>query len=208
MSDERQTARPFHVAEQGLQSAEYHVCVLLVGEQASVAGEISRFLSNESHLEFHHCANPIIAIELAAQLHPTVILHDLVKTDAQVFTAIDQLRSSPATNDIPIIILSPTENASVRSRAFALGANDFLVKLPDKTELVARLRYHSKAYSNQLQRDAAYRALRESQRQWVESNAALVALNQKLEEATLAKSEFLTNMSHEKIRRASCRERV
>jgi CheY-like chemotaxis protein len=31
----------------------------------------------------------------------------------------------------------------------------------------------------------------------VENNAALVALNQKLEEATLAKSEFLANMSHE-----------
>ena len=50
---------------------------------------------------------------------------------------------------------------------------------------------------NLLQRDAAYRALRESQQQLIESNAALISLNQKLEEATLAKSEFLANMSHE-----------
>jgi CheY-like chemotaxis protein len=48
-----------------------------------------------------------------------------------------------------------------------------------------------------LQRDAAYRALRESQQQLIESNAALISLNQKLEEATLAKSQFLANMSHE-----------
>jgi len=62
---------------------------------------------------------------------------------------------------------------------------------------VARIRYHSKAYLNLSQRDAAYRALRESQQQLVESNAALISLNQKLEEATLAKSQFLANMSHE-----------
>src|SRR6185503_15439904 len=57
--------------------------------------------------------------------------------------------------------------------------------------------YHSRALINQLQRDAAYRALRESQQQLIDNNAQLLALNQKLEEATLAKSEFLANMSHE-----------
>jgi len=72
-----------------------------------------------------------------------------------------------------------------------------LVKLPDRIELIARIRYHSKAFMNLVQRDAAYRALRESQQQLIESNAALISLNQKLEEATLAKSEFLANMSHE-----------
>src|SRR5204862_3419473 len=70
-------------------------------------------------------------------------------------------------------------------------------KLPDKVELIARIRYHSKAVMNLLQRDAAYRALHESQQQLIESNATLISLNQKLEEATLAKSEFLANMSHE-----------
>src|SRR6266404_3438891 len=71
------------------------------------------------------------------------------------------------------------------------------VNLPDKIELIARIRYHSKALMIMLQPDAAYHALRESQQQLIESNAALISLNQKLEEATLAKSEFLANMSHE-----------
>jgi two-component system, sensor histidine kinase len=77
------------------------------------------------------------------------------------------------------------------------GANDYLVKLPDKIELIARIRYHSKAYLNQIQRDEAFRALRESQQQLSESNTALISLNQQLEEATRAKAEFLANMSHE-----------
>ena len=112
-------------------------------------------------------------------------------------TLVSQYRSNPSTRETPIIVLSTNENPQVKGQAFALGANDYLVKLPDKIELIARIRYHSKAFMNLLQRDAAYHALRESQQQLIESNAALISLNQKLEEATLAKSEFLANMSHE-----------
>jgi signal transduction histidine kinase len=110
---------------------------------------------------------------------------------------VQQYRSLPETRDIPIIVLSTKEEPVTKRDAFAHGANDYLVKLPDKLELVARIRYHSKACLAQMQRDAAFRALRESQQQLVDSNTALISLNQKLEEATRAKSEFLANMSHE-----------
>ena len=94
-------------------------------------------------------------------------------------------------------MLSSEDDSRVKSQAFAVGANDYLVKLPDKIELIARIRYHSKAYINQLQRDDAFRALRESQQQLLASNTALISLNQSLEEATRAKAEFVANMSHE-----------
>ena len=80
-------------------------------------------------------------------------------------TLVRQYRADPATRDIPIIVLSTKEEPTVKTEAFAAGANDYLVKLPDRIELIARIRYHSKAYLNQLQRDEAYRALRESQQQ-------------------------------------------
>ena len=112
-------------------------------------------------------------------------------------TLVRQFRQNPATKDIPIIVLSTKEDPAIKGEAFTAGANDYLVKLPDKLELIARIRYHSRAYLNQIQRDEAYRALRQSQRSLEESNTALISLNQKLEEATLAKSEFLANMSHE-----------
>jgi two-component system chemotaxis family response regulator WspR len=49
--------------------------------------------------------------------------------------------------------------------------------LPDKVELLARIRYHSKAYWNQLQRDEAFRALRDSQQRLIEANIELQRLN-------------------------------
>jgi signal transduction histidine kinase/HPt (histidine-containing phosphotransfer) domain-containing protein len=176
---------------------EYHVMVLLVDDQAMVCEAIRRALSSEADIDFHYCADAREAVSSATQIKPTVILQDLVMPGIDGLTLVGEYRANPATKDIPIIVLSTNENPQVKGQAFAIGANDYLVKLPDKIELIARIRYHSRAFLNQLQRDAAYRALRESQQQLIDSNSQLLALNQKLEEATLAKSEFLANMSHE-----------
>ena len=177
--------------------SDYHVMVLLVDDQAMVCEAVRRALANQADIDFHYCADASEALAIANQIKPTVILQDLVMPGVDGLTLVNQFRTNPATRDTPIIVLSTNENPQVKGQAFALGANDYLVKLPDKVELVARIRYHSKAYLNLLQRDAAYRALRESQQQLVESNAALISLNHKLEEATVAKSQFLANMSHE-----------
>ena len=171
--------------------------VLLVDDQAMVGEAIRRALANQPNIDFHYCANPAEALKVATQIKPTVILQDLVMPGVDGLTLVRQYRAHPPTQDVPIIVLSTKDEPAVKSEAFAAGANDYLVKLPDKIELIARIRHHSKAYLNQVQRDAAYRALRESQQQLVDSNTALISLNQKLEEATRAKSEFLANMSHE-----------
>src|SRR5215510_3273743 len=176
---------------------EYHVMVLLVDDQAMVCEAIRRALATESDIDFHYCADAREAMTVAAQIKPTVILQDLVMPGIDGLTLVSQFRADTVTKDIPIIVLSTNENPQVKGQAFAIGANDYLVKLPDRIELIARIRYHSKALMNLLQRDAAYRALRESQQQLIESNAALISLNQRLEEATMAESEFLANMSHE-----------
>ncbi len=177
--------------------ADERIRVLLVDDQAMVAEAVRLALAHQADLDFHYCANPRKAVAIASEIRPTVILQDLVMPELDGLTLVSQFRAHTATREIPIIVLSTNEDPQVKGHAFAIGANDYLVKLPDKIELVARVRYHSKAYLNLLQRDAAYRALRQSQEQLINTNSDLLTLNQKLEEATLAKSEFLANMSHE-----------
>jgi two-component system, sensor histidine kinase len=178
-------------------AAEYHCMVLLVDDQAMVSEAVRRALESETDIDFHYVATAREVIPTAIQIRPTVILQDLIMPGSDGLTIVRELRANPATKDIPIIVLSTNENPQTKAQAFALGANDYIVKLPDKVELVARIRYHSRAFLNLGQRDAAYHALRESQQQLIDSNNQLRALNQRLEEATLAKSEFLANMSHE-----------
>ena len=171
--------------------------VLLVDDQPMVGEAVRRALANEAEVSFHFCAAAREAVAVAARVQPTVILQDLVLPDLDGLSLVRAFRAHPVTQQTPIIVLSTNENPQIKGQAFALGANDFLVKMPDRIELVARVRYHSRAFLNQVQRDAAHRALAESQQRLLEKNAELVALNQKLAEATVAKSEFLANMSHE-----------
>ncbi len=190
-------SRPAAPAGNHAAATDYSVMVLLVDDQVMVAEAIRRCLANQPNIDFHYCIDPTEAVRLANQIKPTVILQDLVMPGIDGLTLVRQFRANPSTQETPIIVLSTKEEPTIKAQAFAAGANDYLVKLPDKVELIARIRYHSKAYQSALQRDEAYRALRESQQQLVDSNTALIALNQKLEEATRAKSEFLANTSHE-----------
>ncbi len=176
---------------------EYSTMVLLVDDQAFVAQAVMHLLDGFTDIDLHYCPDAREAVKVAIQMKPTVILQDLVMPGVDGLELVRLFRANPSTAEIPIIVLSSKEDPRIKSQAFEAGAHDYLVKLPDKIELVARIRYHSKSYLNQIQRDEAFRALRESQQQLLTANTSLLALNQKLEQATRAKGEFLANMSHE-----------
>ncbi|MGQ7817590.1 diguanylate cyclase domain-containing protein [Metapseudomonas furukawaii] len=150
--------------------------VLLVDDQAMIGETVRRSLSAEPGIDFHFCSDPLQAVAVALQIRPTVILLDLVMPGVDGLSLLAECRALPALRDVPIIVLSTKEEPSVKSAAFATGANDYLVKLPDAIELVARIRYHSRSYTALLQRDEAYRALRESQQQLLETNLVLQRL--------------------------------
>ena len=78
------------------------------------------------------------------------------------FDLLKGLRKHPITKDIPILMLSVDFCAETKVEAFHLGANDYLIKTPEKTQLVARLRYHTRAYIDHLEHQAAVIALEES----------------------------------------------
>jgi sigma-B regulation protein RsbU (phosphoserine phosphatase) len=120
-------------------------------------------LLNESDIEYRFCGDPSKAMAVAEEFKPTVILQDLVMPDIDGLTMLRYYRANPATRSIPAIVLSTKEEPKVKAEAFQLGASDYLVKLPDPVELVARIRLHSRGYVAQLQRDAAYAALQLSE---------------------------------------------
>jgi sigma-B regulation protein RsbU (phosphoserine phosphatase) len=136
--------------------------VLLVDDQPIIGEAVRRMLVGEEGIAFHFCRDATAALEVAAEVEPTVILQDLVMPAIDGLELVRQFRAAERFREVPIIVLSSKEEAMVKAEAFALGANDYLVKLPDRLELVARIRYHSRGYIALLERNEAFVALQAS----------------------------------------------
>ena len=132
------------------------ITVLLIDDQPMIAEAVRRMLVSETDINFHYCNNPTQALKVARSCQPTIILQDLVMPEMEGLVLVRFLRAENSpTKDVPLIVLSSKEEPVIKAKAFALGANDYIVKLPDKLELIARIRYHSQAYVNLLKRKEA-----------------------------------------------------
>lgn len=164
------------VIEQTPVMDETVVRVLLIDDQPIVAESIRRLLASEPGIQLFYCQHAQQAIPMAVQVRPTVILQDLVMPEVDGLLLIKFLRANPATSTIPVIVLSTRDESVIKAEAFASGANDYLVKIPDPIEFIARLTYHSTAYENLLKRHEAERMRaynRELQRRVADRTAEL-----------------------------------
>jgi sigma-B regulation protein RsbU (phosphoserine phosphatase) len=137
--------------------------VLLVDDQPIIGEAVRRMLAGEEGITLHYCKDAPAALEKAAEVAPTVILQDLVMPEIDGLELVRRYRADERFRDVPVIVLSTKEEPAVKAEAFALGANDYIVKLPDRLELVARVRYHSRGYVALVQRNEAFAALQKSQ---------------------------------------------
>jgi len=139
---------------------EHPIRVLLVDDQRIVGEAVRRMLSGHTpEIEFRLCLNPDAAIDMAGEFGPTLILQDLIMPGVDGLDLVRAFRANEGTRRVPIIVLSSKEDAVTKADSFAAGANDYIVKLPDKLELLARIEHHSDAFVHRLQRDEAHRIL-------------------------------------------------
>ncbi|MDB4884800.1 MAG: response regulator receiver sensor signal transduction histidine kinase [Gemmatimonadetes bacterium] len=171
--------------------------VLLVDDQAFVGEAVRRLLADDRRIAFHFCSDPLEAVQIANLVSPTVILLDLVMPNVDGLELLARFRANPATAETPIVVLSTKEDARVKRDAFASGASDYLVKLPDKVELLARVRYHSEACLNLRRRAEIAAALRGSQRTLAERVAELQAALEEIEALQRSKADFYSMVTHD-----------
>lgn len=139
---------------------EHPLRVLLVDDQRIVGEAVRRMLAGRTpEIEYRYCVDPHSALAMATEFSPTLILQDLMMPGVDGLDLVRAFRENEATRRVPIIVLSSKEEAATKADSFAAGANDYVVKLPDKIELLARIQHHSDAFVHRLQRDEAYEVL-------------------------------------------------
>jgi sigma-B regulation protein RsbU (phosphoserine phosphatase) len=147
------------IKKENSEATSHPIRVLLIDDQMIIVEGIKKILGTEGDIEFFYCTDGRKAIETALRVAPTVILQDLIMPEVEGMNIVRFFRAHPKTRDVPLVILSSKEDPIVKAQGFALGANDYLVKIPDPVELIARIRYHSKSYGYLQERNAAHQLI-------------------------------------------------
>src|SRR5215469_1829799 len=156
--------------------------VLLVEDDPSMPEVLGGLLLDDRIL-LTGAKNAAEALERLREKPFDLILLDLGLPGINGFDLLRQLKESPETEAIPVIVLTAWNSTRDKLRGFELGAVDYLTKPFESSELRARLR-------------SALRA-KHLQDQLAQTNRELLTSRVAAEAATRAKAEFLANMSHE-----------
>ena len=156
--------------------------VLLVEDDPRMP-EVLAGLLQDDNITLASAKDASAGLKLARKQHFDLILLDLGLPGVNGFELLRQLKESPETQSIPVIVLTAWNSTTDKLRGFELGAVDYLTKPFESGELRARLR-------------AVLRA-KHLQDELTQANRELLAARVAAEAATRAKAEFLANMSHE-----------
>lgn len=93
------------------------------------------------------------SLEMTKRISPDLILLDVMMPNLNGFEVTRKLKREEETRDIPIVIVTSLKDVEDRVRALECGADDFLSKPVEATELRARVRslLKVKAYNDHLQ---------------------------------------------------------
>jgi len=133
--------------------------VLLASGDAALQESVRNLLASTEDLELYICDEGSEALRVVSEIGPSVILQDITMPDVDGLMLVKYYRANSHTLETPIIVLAPDDNTETRARAFAMGATDYFPGLPDRHEMVARLRYHARAHTARIERNAALQKL-------------------------------------------------
>ncbi|NHQ85285.1 response regulator [Iodobacter sp. HSC-16F04] len=112
--------------------------ILIVDDEPRNRRLLDAFLSAEGYVAIH-ASNGQEALALAIEKQPGALLLDLMMPDMDGFQVLQKLKDNPATQAIPVMIVSALDDLAARQRVLASGADDFLGKPVDRWELSLRL---------------------------------------------------------------------
>ncbi|HMN41565.1 MAG TPA: diguanylate cyclase [Phycisphaerales bacterium] len=122
-----------------MSNTENKPVVLLVDDSVDVHRLLLARLRHEQ-VELIGTTKSCEAVDMAKRHKPATILLDVDMPGMDGFEVLRALKDDPATNNLPVIVLSAKAGSEDKVTAFDLGATDYVTKPFDLAELRARLR--------------------------------------------------------------------
>lgn len=115
--------------------------ILIVDDTETNIRLISHVLKKEGYkIESAH--NGESAIQKTKEIHPDLILLDVMMPDISGFEVSSKLKEFEEFSEIPIIFLSALSESDVKVKGFKSGGVDYITKPIKKEETLARIRTH------------------------------------------------------------------
>jgi class 3 adenylate cyclase/DNA-binding response OmpR family regulator len=113
--------------------------ILLVDDEPIMRTILEGLLSDEDY-EFAVAGNGEEALAQVERVHPDLILMDIMMPRLSGLDACRRIKCDPAWQHVPIILVTALDSKEDLAAGLDAGANDFLRKPFDRTELRARVR--------------------------------------------------------------------
>jgi len=113
--------------------------ILIIDDEASIIESLKTLLLRENY-QIYSAFDGEEAIRKVTEIKPDLILLDLVLPKIGGIQVCRKIKSNPATQNIPIIIITGRDGIEERIEGLKSGANDFLTKPLETTELLLRIR--------------------------------------------------------------------
>jgi signal transduction histidine kinase len=113
--------------------------VLIVDDDPTARETLLAILEGEGY-ELQQAKDGVQALQMLKQIQPDLILLDVMMPALDGFEVCRRIRATPASAEVPIILLTALDDRDALLRGIESGADDFLTKPPDRQELLARVR--------------------------------------------------------------------
>jgi len=113
---------------------------ILIVDDEEPNREILTSLVRALGYETETAINGVEAITKMKFFTPDLVLLDIMMPDMDGYEVCDHLKSDPETANIPVVIVTALSDRSSKLKGLQVGANDFLTKPIDQSELTIRVR--------------------------------------------------------------------
>ncbi|MDE1460866.1 diguanylate cyclase domain-containing protein [Spartinivicinus poritis] len=115
--------------------------ILIVDDTPANLDLLYNILTHEGY-QVAAAPSGVVALNIAPQIQPDLILLDVMMPDIDGFTTCQKLKELQPTKDIPVIFITAKNETADIVRGFHVGAIDYISKPIQREEVCARIKTH------------------------------------------------------------------